>query len=344
MRSLVCLHMADANSSESPLEAAADIAGARATEAFSLLGNETRLAILLALWEAFDPFAEGTWDPTEGNTVTFSDLRERVGLRDSGQFNYHLGKLEGQFVEQTPNGYRLLPAGTKIVQAVIAIAGFEEPSLDPTEIDLACPNCDAPTGIIFQNQRLYYVCTACDGNFALDDRHPSGVLSGWISNPAALRNRTAEAIYSAVRTEVYHNFAQKAAGICSACSGQVESTLHVCDAHDPGADTPCPACGRQAEWMGWFVCSICKSTSQVSVPSLGLRHPAVVAFYWEHGIELGTNSHETARQFVKLDEQADEELVSRNPPRVRVTLRHEGDALQLTYDEELNVVEVNEDY
>lgn len=94
--------MAGTDPTESPLEALAGGAGAEATEAFSLLGNEARLAVLLALWDAAEPFDEaGSWDPAEGNAVPFSELRDRVGMRDSGQLNYHLGELEGHFVEQT---------------------------------------------------------------------------------------------------------------------------------------------------------------------------------------------------------------------------------------------------
>jgi DNA-binding transcriptional ArsR family regulator len=48
-------------------------------EAFAVVGNETRLAILEALWRSPE------------RPVTFSDLRRRVGMRDSAQFNYHLG-------------------------------------------------------------------------------------------------------------------------------------------------------------------------------------------------------------------------------------------------------------
>jgi DNA-binding transcriptional ArsR family regulator len=50
-------------------------------EAFAALGDPTRIAILRALFE----------DPHE--PTAFSDLRRAVGVRDSGQFNYHLGEL-----------------------------------------------------------------------------------------------------------------------------------------------------------------------------------------------------------------------------------------------------------
>lgn len=78
--------------SKSPLEAVAKRVGERTTEAFESLGNVTRLAIQLALWEAKKPgppLSELSDPP-----VSFSELRECVGMRDSGQLNYHLDKLK----------------------------------------------------------------------------------------------------------------------------------------------------------------------------------------------------------------------------------------------------------
>ena len=48
-------------------------------EAFAALTDETRLEILQELWES------------DIQTVPFSELRRAVGIRDPGQFNYHLG-------------------------------------------------------------------------------------------------------------------------------------------------------------------------------------------------------------------------------------------------------------
>ena len=60
-------------------------------EAFVTLGNETRIEILRALQDAGGPLA-------------FSELRDRVGVDDPGQFNYHLGKLAGHFVRKDEGG------------------------------------------------------------------------------------------------------------------------------------------------------------------------------------------------------------------------------------------------
>lgn len=51
-------------------------------DAFTLLGNETRIEILQALWDVSDPHVDD-------DAVSFSDLYERVGIEGTGNFNYH---------------------------------------------------------------------------------------------------------------------------------------------------------------------------------------------------------------------------------------------------------------
>lgn len=78
---------------------------------FDLLSDETRLRIVsvLAAHEHANPAA-----PPLG----FDVLRERVGVRDSGRFNYHLRKLDGTLVEKVDGGYGLTPTGRNVVTIV----------------------------------------------------------------------------------------------------------------------------------------------------------------------------------------------------------------------------------
>lgn len=69
---------------------------------FDLLGDETRLRIVQALLAA---------DP---RPVRFSELRARVGTRDTGRFNYHLSRLRGDLVEKEEAGYVLTSAGRRL--------------------------------------------------------------------------------------------------------------------------------------------------------------------------------------------------------------------------------------
>jgi DNA-binding transcriptional ArsR family regulator len=149
--------MSNANGVESPLKSVAGSAGVHVTDAFKLLSDEIRLAILLALWEAYEP-------NTENNAVSFSTLYDRVSMRDSGTFTYHLDKLVGHFVEETDDGYRLRNSGLTIVRAIIAGTGLEDSRLAPTEIPRSCYHCSAPVELSYENERLYQICTECEAN------------------------------------------------------------------------------------------------------------------------------------------------------------------------------------
>lgn len=74
--------------------------------AFELLGEETRLGIIDALYAA---------NPADDDeAIRFSRLREAVGVQDTGQFNYHLNRLLGTFVVRTEDGYVLSSAGEAV--------------------------------------------------------------------------------------------------------------------------------------------------------------------------------------------------------------------------------------
>ena len=70
--------------------------------AFDLLSDETRLRIVREL-AAADP------DP-----LAFSALCGRLGVRDTGRFNYHLGRLRGRLVEKREGGYVLTCEGSRL--------------------------------------------------------------------------------------------------------------------------------------------------------------------------------------------------------------------------------------
>lgn len=328
--------MANGNTPDSPIEAAAGAAGPRAIQAFSLVGDETRLSILLALWEEYEPF-----EPEE-NAVSFSELRERVGMRDSGQFNYHLGKLIGQFVRQTNDGYELRRAGLQLVQAVIAGAGIEEPPLEPTEINMECSICNAPTALTYQDEWLFIVCTECEGVYAEHPDRPHGILNGVAFAPAGFTNRSPEEMWTAGYTTAFQNIESAIRGVCDTCSGPIESTLDICGEH--AHDGICDVCGRQFAVMAHFRCPVCKNHHTGPPRTIVTQHPAVVAFYYERGIPIQyeVDDFESVRLRDNLIQNHDQELVSEDPIRVQIRIQYGGDELELMLDDELDVVEVTE--
>jgi len=78
---------------------------------FDLLSDETRLRIVSAL-------AAHEHAHPDDPALRFAALRERVDIRDSGRFNYHLRKLDAVLIEQCDAGYRLTPVGREIVALV----------------------------------------------------------------------------------------------------------------------------------------------------------------------------------------------------------------------------------
>jgi hypothetical protein len=78
-------------------------------EALALLTDETRRAIVEALWAAGDP------------PLPFSALRRQSGVDESARFNYHLTQLLGRYVREADDGYELTRRGEQFVGALRAV-------------------------------------------------------------------------------------------------------------------------------------------------------------------------------------------------------------------------------
>lgn len=326
--------MVDTKPTESPLETAAGAAGPHAPEAFALLGNETRLAILLALWESHDP---GATD----NTVPFSRIFEHINHDDPGNLRYHLEKLRGQFVRQHADreGYELRDPGLKLVRAVIAGTGVQDATLDATEIDQPCPFCGAPTTVRYQVGLVVWACTECAGPTP-EVTDTDGFLSAIPFEPAGLADRTAKEIRAASWVAARRQVQTLFDGLCPACSGPVDSWLECCTDHD--STGICDHCGRKFSSWARFQCRICKNHSVSSPKGLALFHPAVIAFYNDHGVStrVQADDFESAGRVFSLMDDHRIELIGEEPTRVAVTASFDEDEICLTFDKTASVVDV----
>lgn len=322
------------DSARTPLEAAAGAADQEAVDAFSLLADETRLAILLALWEAYDR------PDVDDNAVSFSRLFEAVDYDDPGNFSYHLGKLEGQFVRKCADGYELRNTGLRLVKTIIAGAGVQDTHLEPTDIDRDCELCGAKTAVTYEDGLAYQICTECDGRMQGVDDVPDGYLHSVGFPPAGVPDRRPEELLGAAEVMAYRRMRSMFQGLCDACAGAVDAWLERCEAHT--ADGVCENCGRTRPVWAVFQCRLCKDFHATSPAVLSELHPAVVAFYYErdvtirwHATEHGGIAHlgESRPEF----EQA---IVSEDPLRVVVTVTLDGDGLEVEFDESVSVVDV----
>jgi DNA-binding transcriptional ArsR family regulator len=322
-------------SPELPIEAPVGEAGHHTTEAFALLADETRLAILLALWDAYDPQADD-------NTVRFSELFDRVDYEDPGNFSYHLEKLDGPFVRQDADGkgYCLRTTGLKFVRSIIAGAGVQDVSLEAVEIDQECPFCGALTTIGYRDGLVIHACTECVGA-APEESEREGLLSMVPFDPAGLTDRSPREVRAASMIGALRGAQSMFEGVCPACSGSVDGWLEYCSDH---AETGiCEACGRKGPARAHFRCRTCRNHKIDPLEGLALFHPAVASFYDDHGISTRVHADEfdTVKRVYDLMDDHAVELVSVEPARAGVTATCDSDEIRLTFDETVRVVDVD---
>jgi hypothetical protein len=103
-------------------------------------------------------------------------------------------------------------------------------------------------------------------------------------------------------------------------------------------------CGRRFEAVAVVACRVCKNYHAMPPRSLVVEHPAVVSFYHERGVDVqyDLGDVESVRRRTDLVSGHEQAVVSTDPPRVRVTVTHEGDELRLIVDGDLDVAELAE--
>lgn len=298
-------------------------------EAFALLGNETRVGILQALWDAFE---SGTGD----NEVSYSRLFDRAPIDDSGNFSYHLEKLTGPFVRSTEAGYELKQTGINVVRAVLTGTVIEDPEFGPTLVGVECPLCGAAVEVAYADELITAHCTSCPGTRHWADE--PGFLFAGLLPPASVEQRSVEDAFQAALVYVNYQIAALHDGACPHCSSPVETTVDVCADHQPSEGALCPNCGWAHMAEAWMVCSTCKRSVFPPARVVVLDDPTVTAFYHDRGIDYRFASWET----VVRSTDVGEELLSESPLRMRFTVPAGVDELQLTVDDELQVLEVTQ--
>ncbi|WP_136592302.1 winged helix-turn-helix domain-containing protein [Salinigranum halophilum] len=293
---------------------------------FGVLGDATRIGILQALWDRYDPNATD-------NAVTFSELFDRVDVTDTGNFNYHLGRLTGHFVRRTDVGYELAAPGFKIVRAVVAGGVTGDPTLASSPVDATCPRCDGPMALRYEDGTTWVRCTACEGYWP----QRGGELLGFSLPPQGLRGRDLDEVLDATIVYSIHRFETMTHGVCPECGGSVDASLSVCAEHD-AADGVCDACGSSFLGVVRLVCASCKFDWRSPSYAVVSDHPALVAFYYDHGVEHVPATWAAITRGLHWREA----LVSTDPASLRVTVRHAGERLDFLLDETATVVDVSD--
>ncbi|WP_440990748.1 ArsR/SmtB family transcription factor [Haloarchaeobius baliensis] len=274
------------------------------SDAFAVLGDETRVAVLEALVEAR---REGP----EQRALTFSELRERTGVTDSGRFNYHLGKLRGRFVEETDEGYVLTYAGREVVGAILGGTYDTDVQLEPEPLDDPCPMCDTELVARFD-----------DGDLDVTCENDHTVLRTSVT-PGAATDRSMHELLSLATRRTYARIELLAGGICPECSGRVDREIG-----EPDVDV-------QVEYSYETSCERCGAFTRSSAGAAVLRDQTFIAFCDAHDIDIADRLPWT------LPFLTDGETVQtgEDPPRYRVRVEADDERLDLTLDERGVVVD-----
>jgi len=293
-----------------------DDAGGERDPADALLvaAHEIRLDILRALWDA------------ESHALSFSDLRKAVDIRDTGQFNYHLSKLEGRFVAHVEDRYELLYPGHRLVDAVQS--GVFDREIDRRElpVDSTCRDCGHDLVFTYREFVGRVRCPRCDET-----------ILGYPFDPGGFDGREDDdAVVRAFDRRTRRYWRSATDGVCLVCAGPTDvalvdeaTTLQALDRYDDhyAADQPVLAA---------VDCQHCSFYSYFPVGVTLLDHPGVVGALYDRGVDV-TERRLWDLPFVVDADRVD--LVAEAPLRVVVTAGPDGD-LPVTLDASASVVSV----
>ncbi|WP_049923211.1 winged helix-turn-helix domain-containing protein [Halopiger djelfimassiliensis] len=296
----------------------------RPADPFKALGNGTRLEILRALYE------RGRQSPTGGGSLSYSELRDAVGIEDKGNFNYHLRQLDGRFVDRAPNGgeddgngYRLTFAGFEIAKVIDVDAWRSHESLGPIALEAGADGTETADTDTGTGEKPL---TATYEDSVVEIRRDDVSLYAHAVRPAGAVDRGMEldALLDVVSTLWRHTIDRILRGICPYCHATVERSFADEDA---------------GYWTHSFTatCPECGSLGGSHVGAVALTHPAVVSLFWEHDIDV------TERRFWTVPFVDDEAVtvVDETPRRLRLDVELEGERLECFVDDTVRIVETH---
>lgn len=303
-------------------------------DAFGVLGNETRMEILRTLSGADEPLG-------------FADLFDRVAYDESSNFSYHLERLVGHFVEKTGDGYILRETGQRIIQAVLSGAVTESPTVELMELDERCYHCGSQQLMDYRDHSAFIYCPGCSGNVDVPEdvlvrrlgsaelASELGVKSTNPFPPSLVQGRSATEIRHAGTVRFHLDMFSWGTDLCPRCTATLDPSVAVCRTHGP-AEGVCETCGNRQAIMFETTCTNCTYSKRgLFSYRLFCTHP-MLDFLTDHGLNPVAPSF--PEEFWGNVTPYEEEVLSADPFGARFTFTIEQEALTLTVDDDLHVV------
>mgnify|MGYP006280550853 FL=1 len=230
------------------------------SELFALVGNELRMQIIERLG---DLRVEAGVQPT----LSYAELRSRAAPDvTSSQFNYHLQKLCGSFVERVDEGYRMRVEGRLVYQAIRSGTFARATPESAHGLDTDCYYCGGEMELQFEDSVARVWCRECEELYDI-----MGV-------PPVVTDEESDAV------ERFADYSRSkrlsfARGSCPTCGNAVAREL------TSPPELPYRGTNRD-EWMAYCSCTHCGDQLYLTVGELLLAEPAVIAFYHAHGRDL----------------------------------------------------------
>lgn len=281
-------------------------------DAFGLLGNEHRARILHTLGDA-----QGTEGPRPA--MSFSELYSAADADiATSQFNYHLQKLVGPFIDKTDDGYRLRYEGVNLYRTIIAGTYTKDSrSIEPFEVGVNCYYCSAAIEATYQDRRVTIACSECDRQYS-DTTMPPSLIE---ADEAALLSR--------IDQYIRHRILAFSKGVCSICANRLSTRfLSSEELSAPGSD--------QLDLFVHRSCDHCGAQQYMSVGLSLLYNSQLIAFFEERGLDV-TMTPIWELEFAMTDRFID--IRSTEPWKVALTVQRDGDELQFVVNDDLSVIE-----
>lgn len=277
--------------------------GSAPEDAFSLVGNEIRIAILREL-----PYDE---------TLSFSEIRSRMDTDlDTSQLHYHLQQLVDHYVKKTDRGYQLRARGTRLCRVIRAGAFDRRQEQLSVNNVFDCYYCQGPVEAVIDSIGTKVVCTDCGYIY----------LKGVFDISLSVLEDEATT-FSHFSKFMNLNNLSLAHGVCPSCGNSLSLEFSSVE-EDVGPHKVYILCP----------CTVCDTSWTLNVGLALLADPELICFCRQHGVNvLSTPIWEL--EFAITDNHVT--VRSTDPWEVALQVTYDGDTLELVVDGDLNVVERN---